>query len=268
MSEMDNTNPYASPTANVARDGDPLSGGTLIEGGRSVDAGRGAAWIGEGFSLFMKAPVMWVVNILILAVIWIVCIFIPLIGPLALNLLIPVFIAGLLLGCRALDAGEPLEVNHLFAGFKANVGQLVLVGVLYLVGALIIGAICMVLMLLIGGFGAFTALASGHATAGAGMGLLLGFMLIGLLALALSIPLVMAVWFAPALVLFHEVEPINAMKQSFAACLKNIIPFLIWGLIAFVLSIIAAIPFGLGYLVLMPVTIGALYRSYREIFVA
>ena len=76
----------------------------------------------------------------------------------------------------------------------------------------------------------------------------------------------MAIWFAPTLILFDNVQAIDAMKQSFAACLKNIVPFLIYGVIAFVLNIIAAIPFGLGYLVLLPVLVCSLYMSYKDIF--
>jgi uncharacterized membrane protein len=43
-------------------------------------------------------------------------------------------------------------------------------------------------------------------------------------------------------------------------------PFLVYGLIAFGLALIAAIPFGLGFLLLGPVLIAAVYWSYRDIF--
>ena len=56
------------------------------------------------------------------------------------------------------------------------------------------------------------------------------------------------------------------MRQSFAACLRNILPFLLYGVIALVLSIIAAIPFGLGYLVLIPVLTCSLYAGYKDVF--
>jgi len=51
----------------------------------------------------------------------------------------PVFIGGLLLGCRAVEQGEPMEVGYIFAGFKDKLGQLALVGVLYMVGVMVIG---------------------------------------------------------------------------------------------------------------------------------
>jgi uncharacterized membrane protein len=89
-----------------------------------------------------------------------------------------------------------------------------------------------------------------------------------LVVMALLVPLVMAIWFAPALVVFHDVAPIEAMKQSFRACLKNVVPFLIYGIIVLGLGIVATIPFGLGWLVLGPTLIGSTYYSYRDIFLS
>jgi uncharacterized membrane protein len=89
-----------------------------------------------------------------------------------------------------------------------------------------------------------------------------------LLALALAVPVYMAIWFAPALIMFHDVKPLDAMKSSFFACLKNIVPFLLYGIILMVLCVVASIPFGLGFLVLGPVIVGSIYAGYRDIFTA
>lgn len=100
-----------------------------------------------------------------------------------------------------------------------------------------------------------------------GAGLALGGAMLGILvALALGVPLAMATWFATPLVLFNNMAPFNAMHASFFACLKNIVPFLLYGVISLVLAIIAAIPFGLGFLVLIPVIIGSVYAGYRDVF--
>ena len=56
------------------------------------------------------------------------------------------------------------------------------------------------------------------------------------------------------------------MKESFSGCLKNIVPFLLYGVVLFVAAIVAAIPLGLGWLVLGPVIAGSLYASYRDIY--
>jgi hypothetical protein len=48
----------------------------------------------------------------------------------------------------------------------------------------------------------------------------------------LSLPIVMAIWFAPALVVFNAMQPVDALKASFHACLKNTLVFLVYGLMA------------------------------------
>ena len=59
---------------------------------------------------------------------------------------------------------------------------------------------------------------------------------------------------------------IEAMKLSFMGCLKNILPFLIYGIVGFVLMVIATIPFGLGWLILAPVVLATVYVGYKDIF--
>jgi uncharacterized membrane protein len=82
----------------------------------------------------------------------------------------------------------------------------------------------------------------------------------------LLVPLLMAYWFAPALVVFDNMPALEAMKLSFAACWRNMAPFLVYGLVTFVLAMLAAIPFGLGFLVLVPTVTASFYASYRDVF--
>ena len=53
-------------------------------------------------------------------------------------LLMPVIMAGLMDGCRALEQGQPLKVGHLAQGFRRNAANLVTIGGIYLVGNLIV----------------------------------------------------------------------------------------------------------------------------------
>jgi uncharacterized membrane protein len=76
----------------------------------------------------------------------------------------------------------------------------------------------------------------------------------------------MAVWFAPALVVLRGIEPLDAMRLSFNGCLRNFVPFLVYGLVGLLLAIVATIPLMLGWLVLGPVTIASLYTSYCDIY--
>jgi len=91
-------------------------------------------------------------------------------------------------------------------------------------------------------------------------------MLAWLVALALSIPIYMALWFAPALVVLRRMAPVAAIRESFLGCLKNIVPFLVYSIVFLVLGIVASIPLGLGWLVLGPVTVASVYTAYRDIF--
>jgi uncharacterized membrane protein len=234
-------------------------GGFTLEG-RMVDAGRPVEWLKRGWEAFTKNPGVWIAVTLIAGIVMIVLAFVPLLGHLAAHFLAILFVAGLLLGAKSLAEGGELRIDHLLAGFKQNTGNLVLVGVFYLVGVVVIlGA-----GFLIGGGSAVSGALMGHM---AGAGVALGGLFLGLLVvLALSVPLAMAVWFAPALVVFRNVAPLEAMKSSFNVCLKNLVPFLVYGVILFVLFFVAAIPFGLGFLILMPVLIGAQYASYVDLY--
>jgi len=229
-------------------------------GGRTVNAGQGWTWIADGFGLFKKAPGMWIALIIVLFVILIVLAFIPLLGAVATFLLMPLFLAGLMLGCRVLQGGGELEVGHLFAGFKEHTGNLIVLGALAIGGWIIV----MLPVIAIVGAGTIFGMMRGDAAGAAAMGG--SFVLAWLIAMALSIPIYMALWFAPALVVLRGLAPVAALKESFVGCLKNVVPFLIYGIVLLVLGIVAAIPLGLGWLVLGPVAIASIYVSYRDIY--
>lgn len=226
---------------------------------RSVAAGNGWQWIRGGFDLFRQNPVIWIALFFIYLLICMGLSIVPIIGPIVLNLLAPVFMAGFMLGCQALERGEELEINHLFAGFKQNTAQLITVGGLYLAGMIVIAGLMFVMT-----GGAVLAMGEpGHAMeAAAGAGMLLAV----LLALALLLPLIMAYWFAPTLVVFNGISAVEAMKSSFSACLRNILPFTVYSLICMLLLLLAAIPLGLGLLVMIPTMTASLYVSYKDIF--
>ena len=231
-----------------------------IMGGRAVGPGQGWAWIADGFGLFKKAPGMWIALVIVLFVILVVLAFIPLLGAVATFLLMPLFVGGLMLGCRALQSGGELELGHLFAGFKTHTANLIVLGALAIGGWIIV----MLPVIAIVGAGTVFGMMRGDAAGAAAMGG--SFVLAWLIAMALSIPIYMALWFAPALVVLRGHAPVAAVKESFLGCLKNIVPFLIYGLVMVVLGIVAAIPLGLGWLVLGPVAIASVYTAYRDIY--
>jgi len=232
--------------------------------GRIENPGAGWTWIVEGWQLFAKAPLMWIVALVLLFIIVVVLSFIPVIGQLAFQVLTPVFSAGLVVACRSIERGEGFELEHIFAGFRTRFGNLVIVGLLSMLGWILV----FLVFAMFAGFSILTALLAGNtdnmivALSASGMTILLGT----LVAMALSVPLVAAYWFAPALVVMHDMPPIAAMKASFFGCLRNFVPFLVYGIVLMVLIFLAALPVFLGYFILIPVMITSTYAAYRRIY--
>lgn len=230
---------------------------------RTVDAGRGINWWTEGWALFMKNAGIWIVITLILVVASVVLNFIPFIGSIALTLLTPVVTGSLLLAARKTESGGVLDVADIGLGFKEALNPLLVLG------ALLLGAsVAIVVVMSVLGFGAIMGMGVGGASHSmAGMMAAAGFGLLALLVgVALFIPVGMAMWFSPALVVFHGMPPVDAARASFTACLRNIVPFLLHGIVFFVAAIVASIPFGLGWLALLPVIMLTMYVSYRDVF--
>ena len=231
---------------------------------RAVDGGRGVTWWTDAWALFTQNAVIWVVLGLILFIILVVLAFIPIVGQLASALLLPVFIASWMMAAKKLEAGGTLEVGDLFSAFKGDkLTPLIVVGALFLAMVVVI----VLVMGLLGFGGAMGMMAGGAMGSGksmmAGLGVGMLGMLVGVVLFFLA---TMALWFAPPLVALRGVAPVEAMRLSFAASLKNVVPFLIWGLIYIVASIIASVPFGLGWLVLWPVLMLTVYLSYKDVF--
>ncbi|MCU7895545.1 MAG: hypothetical protein KZQ66_05230 [Candidatus Thiodiazotropha sp. (ex Lucinoma aequizonata)] len=256
----DEGDPYTPPEAELVQ---PEEG--EMEGPQSVPAGNGLAWIGRGWWHFKQAPLAWIVVMIVWIVLTLVVSMIPLLGFIAVTLLTPTLIAGLMVGCHEQDQGGDFSVSHLFACFANNAGQSVMVGLFYLLFMVLFFVGFGTLM-----FGSIGQLALQQADPEAmAMMLFSPSLVIGLIiASLLFIPIMMAYLFAPALVALEEMPAWEAIKLSFNACLKNILPFLLYSLVAMVLMIVGSIPFGLGLLIVSPILIGAIYSAYRDIFYA
>lgn len=228
---------------------------------RQVDPGACFDWLRQGWAMFVANPGIWigcaVLNLIILLAISIV----PLFGQVAAHLLLPLFGAGWLQLCRQQSDEQGPEIADLFIGFRQHTGSLVMVGVYYVAG--VFGIAFLAFLLISGGIlgGAVTGKVAGFGIA------LGGVMLAGLLVMILSVPVIMATWFAPALVFFHGMQPIPAMKASFAAGVKNWLPMSVFGLLLTIMAFFAMLPIGLGFLLLLPIVSAAVYASYRDIFV-
>lgn len=233
---------------------------------KHLKASRGWEWIKQGYALFMKAPLLWIVLLVICVVAAVALSSVPVVGEPLASLLMPVVLAGLMSGCRALRQNDELELAHLFSGFQQHTAQLVTLGGIALVGQFLIFG----LMMLVGGAALVGILMSGQpdtdpdvmmqAVTGAGFAVLLGITLFSVL--------VMAMQFAPLLVFFNKMTPLSAMKLSLRAFLNNVWPMLVYGMTFLFLAILASIPMMLGWLVLLPLMFTSLYVGYCDIFPA
>ena len=252
----------------------------------SRPAASGWTWIVDAWTLFTRAPLPWMLITLVYLLTGFVMNFIPFAGQIALWVFGPVFAGGIMLGCRRLHEGGALAVGDLFGGFRTHFGALATVGAIYLVGFL---AIVLVSGLAIGA-NLFLMVGNPAAIEGdAPIRVLLAI----LVAMALMLPLLMAVWFASPLVVLQQRNVVAALGESFSACIKNILPFTVYGLILLVFSMLGLLPVVLGILVLGqvvpeslgllallslpmlliwfvmgPVMIASVYTSYRDIFPA
>jgi hypothetical protein len=239
---------------------------------RTVAAGHGWRWVVEGFGLFRKSAVTWLALTLLLGLLWIISLIVPVLGPLLFNLLSPVFFAGMMIGCRALEQNGRLEILHLFAGFRQSAAPLVTVGGIYLVGTIMVFG-----FVFLSADGAKLAAlarpgtnleAAREALRDLGPAFALG-------ALA-YVPLLMLIWYAPLLVVFDGLVPFLAMKLSFQACLKNSPAFAVYGLAVLALSAVISLPAALGaagtglvialLIASIPVLFCSIYVSYKDIF--
>lgn len=226
---------------------------------RVVGAGDSISWYQGGWRIFTANIANWVLMTLILGVITIVLSFIPFIGAIALYLLLPLFLGGMFYSAQKLDQGQTADIMDIFALFKdqQHLTPLIILGLIML-------GIGFVSMMLIGGM-MFASVSS--MAAGAEMPMMpsigMGGILVALLVMVLSGMLFL---FATPLIVFQNMSPIDAIKNSFMGCVKNFPAFIIFMLIYMVLAFIAAIPFGLGLLVLVPVVLAATYIGYKRIF--
>ena len=234
----------------------------LLANPRKCSAGAGMGWITQAFGIFKKDFLLWIGIGFVYMIISVITGYIPIINFL-FALIAFVFIGGIIKGCAVQAAGGELRFDHLFSAFKTHLMPLIVLCLLYIV-VLIIAFIPIIIIFL----AAF--LLFGEDTASIeqlSIGDSAGLMVAMVLSTIIILPIIMSIWFAPALVVLHNIKPFKAMKMSLKGCLKNIVPFLVF---VFALTIIASLlivfTLGLGLLVVVPVGMITYYTSYRDVW--
>ena len=227
-----------------------------------LKAGRGAAWLVEGFNIFRRKPIAWVG----LCAGWLVITFglllLPIIGGVIASFLQPVFFASFaIIAVRQLH-GEKVMMGDLFLGFRRNLKPLINLGAILLMTEIVVFALMALLGLPMAAAGdkPFTVNEYVEALNGKEWILLLGFVL--------TVAIKGAFWFAPPLIALHDMSTTHAMRWSVYACLANFGAMMVYGITLFMFFFAALIPWALGLILVMPVMAVSTYVGYREVFEA
>ena len=255
---MSDTNPYSSPTSDLEVPSS-TEGDFEIHDPRSVPAGNGMKWIGEGFDYFKMAPGSWILLLITGFAIMLVINVIPGVSLLA-SLSTYIWIGGLMIGCQALHDGKELKVKHLFAGFEQAFGPLFGLSALLFVLNFVVLIVIMLIFLL-------PALTNPEAFESMLTDNPMMLVLAGLVAMLFVIPITMMGWFSPILIAIHKVPMTKAMAMSFKGCMRNIVPFLLYGIVMLILFIAGALLLGLGLLVVIPIAYGSMFMSFKDIYI-
>jgi len=239
---------------------------------RRVDSGHGLDWWRSAWRwLFHRgAAGVWIVMCLIALLIFGSLHVLGMLGAIAAHIGVFVFAGGLMLAARKTEQGTPPAIGDLFAGFQSSLGPLATGGALLVIAAALVvwGALAVV------GIGA--AIGALESAMSGNLALLFGlfatFALVTLVALLLLLPVCMAAWLSPALIVLRQQPPVEALKTSLAACWANLGALSVYGLLWIAAAIVATVPLFLGWLVLVPLAgpMMALsaYAMYQDLFEA
>ncbi len=210
-----------------------------------VSVGEAVSWVAGGWKIFIASPGTWLLIGLVDLLISSAIQFVPFIGMLLSFIAAPIFTAGLLYAAREIEAGREIRLDCLFQGFRepGRMGPLLGLGGIYVGSMVAIVVVCVLVLVLTGATADL-----GRDAAGAA-GLLvdpqaLYILLVVLIAIALFLPVLMALYYAIPLVMFHRSPIWAALGSSLTACLRNFLPLLVFGLVLLVPLLVLALILG------------------------
>lgn len=191
------------------------------------DGRRGIGWLTESYRMFSKHRLAWIGLLLGYYAALIIIDVIPLIGVFVAPMIKPVLSVAFLAAAWTQERGGQPALRMLLRGFGANITALLPLGVVFVIGvSLALGATALIdggqlLEMLYGAAPAAEADPAGTArnvqdTLASSQVQLA--MLFGVLC---ALPTILALWWAPALVVFQDARTLTALGTSLRAALAN-----------------------------------------------
>jgi len=249
----------------------------------TLPARRGWHWLTDGFVIFRKKLLLLSFAVIGYWAIMGVVSAVPLVGRAVAMALIPAFSVSLMNTCRLLEQGGIFHPALLFSGFKRSLRPLLVLGAIYV--AFTGGVLALVALIDDGVLFELVFLGTAHdEQALASDSVRLGAQL----SLAFFTPLMMAFWFAPLLVAWHDISAGKALFFSFVACARNWRAFCFYGAATVVFGallpgvlaallvgllpgggeLFSAVFTGLIFFFFLPALYASFYVSYRDVFVS
>ncbi len=203
------------------------------------DASHGLRWLRDAALMFAQARIGWLALLLAYYLVLAAIRVVPFVGAIAVFLLKPVFAVGFLAAAWTVERGGKPRMRHLLQGFQSNLSALLPIGVIIVLGI----SVAALASALVDG-GKLIEFITNPPPASASEGAdkvesVLGDVRVqlGMLFAALcALPVVLAVWFAPALVVFQDVRASQALAVSLRAALANWRPLAVYALAVFVFA--------------------------------
>ncbi|WP_445494123.1 BPSS1780 family membrane protein [Photorhabdus sp. SF281] len=237
----------------------------FIPGGQSLHGVEGVNWISQAWELVKSKLGMWILLSITYLTIIAIPQFIPFLSIFAV-ILRPVFLGGIIAVCEKQRTTGKFKLSLLFNGFHKNFASLLGVGILSL-GIMLLSAIAM--LIISGNAMIHILLATQHGELSAEMlehnlsALLLGAFTV----IIFSFITTALTWFAPALIIIHNLKFGTAVSMSLGAVKKNLLPgFLFFNIIGVIFTM-STITLGLGFLIAIPIFLVSNHSSYRSIFI-
>jgi hypothetical protein len=237
-------NPYAAPAANLEKK-KVLKGSRQHSDPQKLRAGHGWQWVRDAYGMFKEHPWAWMGAFFFTYFLIGLTSLVPFLGMFLSYIVMPVFLGGLMIGAHEQKEGGSFRFGHVFAGFSNNRNQLMLLGVLITLAMFV----CFIPFLLSFGMAFFTGNFDPEMMSGMNISM---FVIGGLISMGLSIPLYMAMWFAPSLVAINEHNAWSALKLSFQGCKRNMLPILVYSLVLMGIFTVVMALFGIGAAIVMP----------------